>query len=189
MRSPAAPLTWADPPLTDGVVQIDRMDADDIPAIVRACNDPEIARFLPVPVPYTEADARDFLEVVANAARAGQLLNHAIRPAGSDDLVGSIGLHLRHEHTAEIGYWTAPWARRRGYARRAARLLAAHALRTMPLHRVEILVDPSNLPSIAVALGTGAQPEGLRRNASVGARTDDPVDLRVYALIPTDLGL
>lgn len=187
MHWASAPLTWADPALTDDVVRLDRMTEADVPDLVRACNDPDIARWLPVPSPYTESDARDFLEVNVSAARAGALLNHAIRPADSHDLAGSIGLHPRGEATGEIGYWIAPWARRHGYARRAIRLLATHALAALPVHRVEILVEPSNLASIAVALSAGAQPEGLRRNGGVAAHADEPVDMRVYSLVPGDL--
>jgi hypothetical protein len=38
-------------------------EAGDAPAVTAACQDPEIARWLPfVPSPYTETDAREFLE-------------------------------------------------------------------------------------------------------------------------------
>jgi len=35
---------------------------DDVPALVAACNDPEISRWIPlIPSPYTEEDARTFV--------------------------------------------------------------------------------------------------------------------------------
>ena len=49
--------------LHDGDIKLRPWTLDDVPAIVAACNDPEIHHWIPmVPSPYTEADARAFVE-------------------------------------------------------------------------------------------------------------------------------
>ena len=50
-----------DPPLTDDVVLLRLPREADVPPIAEACADPEIARWIPVPVPYTAADSRAFV--------------------------------------------------------------------------------------------------------------------------------
>src|SRR3954466_5430595 len=47
--------------LSDGVITLRRAAEADVPALVAACQDPEIPRWTAVPSPYTEADARAFL--------------------------------------------------------------------------------------------------------------------------------
>ncbi|MBA2319478.1 MAG: GNAT family N-acetyltransferase [Euzebyales bacterium] len=210
---PPAPLDWPGSALTDGVVALGAMTEADVPAITEACNDPDIALWLPVPVPYTEDDARAFLDHIAAEAAAGRFLNFAVRAAGSgseggashrhhrdcenrsagsairvsEELVGSMGVRFLRAGETEIGYWTAPWGRRRGYASRAVRLLAAHVFATWPVRRAELLVDPDNQASAGVAAGAGARAEGLRRNGGVRHQTDEPRDSLVFSLIPHDL--
>jgi len=54
--------------ISDGVVRL-RLHADsDVPAIVAACQDPEIPRWTRVPEPYGEADARGWLEQESRGA-------------------------------------------------------------------------------------------------------------------------
>jgi hypothetical protein len=47
--------------LSDGDILLRPFTEDDVPAIVAACQDPEIPRWTRVPSPYTEADARAFV--------------------------------------------------------------------------------------------------------------------------------
>ena len=183
---PPQPLKWPAQPLTDSAVVLDRLAHDDAPAIARACNDEEIARWLPVPSPYTEADAHEFIDGRDAEAASGAALTFAVRDT-SRDLVGCIGLHFGRcrEQEVEIGYWTAPWARRQGVAARATLLLARYALEAHRPHRIEILVSAANAPSAAVAEKAGARFEGIRRNG-IQIR-GELFNCRVYALVPSDL--
>jgi RimJ/RimL family protein N-acetyltransferase len=87
-------------PLTDGVVALRPWRQDDLPAVVRMCQDPEIARFTRVPSPYTEEDARTYLE-----RHEEQEVGFAIVEAEDDnDVLGSIGLrdnNAASQRTAE----------------------------------------------------------------------------------------
>ena len=57
--------------LTDGSLLLRLPEERDAEAICAACQDPEIARWIPaVPQPYTGQSARDFISLVARGLRA-----------------------------------------------------------------------------------------------------------------------
>ena len=57
-----APTT---PVLTDGVIRLRAWRQDDAAAIFSACQDPEIARWVPIPWPYHEPDAQSLIDASA----------------------------------------------------------------------------------------------------------------------------
>src|SRR5437764_9320617 len=125
------PMSPPDPPLTDGVVRLRTFTLDDIPAVTAACQDPDIARWTAmVPSPYTEDDARSWIMTHREGFAAGTDLPLAIVDAATGELLGACGLHqVDHERgSAEIGYWVAAHARRRGAASRAVALLTRWAI-------------------------------------------------------------
>jgi RimJ/RimL family protein N-acetyltransferase len=119
---------------------------------VRACADPLTQRYTSVPAPYTPEDARLF---VAGGRSASALPLAVVRPGAPADVLGAVGLHAvdRERARAEIGYWTAPWARRTGVATRALGLLATWAVDPagLALGRVELYAEPENVVSQRVA--------------------------------------
>jgi RimJ/RimL family protein N-acetyltransferase len=143
------------PTLTDGETTVRGLREADIPAIVAACQDPEIPRWTRVPSPYTREDAVQFLASVATEAAAGEGIALAI--AGDDDrLIGTIGLmELDGEGSGEIGYWTAAEARGRGFTTRAVVLLRDWAHEGLGLTTIEILAHRDNRPSQVVAERAG----------------------------------
>jgi RimJ/RimL family protein N-acetyltransferase len=155
-----ARLVPPDPPLTDGVVALRAMTLDDVPAITRACQDPEIPRWTLVPSPYTEADARSFVCGLDAVHAAGRALSLAVVEAPSGPLLGVAGLAVvdAERRRAEVGYWVAAWARGRGVAARALRLVSAHAFAVLGLEVLHALVDRENGASQAVARAAGFAP-------------------------------
>jgi len=153
------------PTLTDGVVRVRALRETDIPALVAACQDPEIPRWTRVPSPYTVEDARRFLALAATEARAGAGLALAVARAGDDRLVGTIGLFDLHGSTGEIGYWIAAEARGRGVAARAAALVRDWAHAELGLDTLEILAHRENVPSQRVAERAGFTDTGAIRTA------------------------
>src|SRR5262245_29919256 len=134
---------------------------DDVPALVAACNDEEIRRWLPlIPSPYTEEDARTFIEgKVPDVGRR----QFAITEDGA--VVGAIGLDVSESiRQGTIGYWCARAARGRGVTTRALRLLSKHALDDLGLERLQLFTDPDNHASQRVAEKVGYQREGTVRS-------------------------
>jgi RimJ/RimL family protein N-acetyltransferase len=152
------PLPFPDPELTDDTIRLRPPTAADVPAITKACQDPDIQLFTFVPVPYREEHARDWAGGAAAHAAAGEDLSLVIAGAGDPAaLLGAIGL-LRpdwDQRTIEVGYWVAPWARGRSLAVRAVRLLAPWARRTLDLTRVACDIDADNAASRQVAERAG----------------------------------
>ncbi len=137
----------------------------DVPRIFEACQDPQIQRWTTVPVPYTRDSAESFVahsESRWESARGA--LFGVFDPAG--DLVASVGLVALDldEATAEVGYWTAPWARGRGVVVSATRALVRWAFEELRLERVEWTAEVGNEASRRAALRAGFVMEGTARS-------------------------
>ncbi len=161
--------------LGDGRIRL-RLHADaDVPAIVAACQDPEIPRWTRVPDQYGETEARAWLAQETEGRAGGEALGLVI--VGPDDggLLGSIGARLElADGRCELGYWTARRARGRGVATRAVRLLSGWAFEALGVGRLQILVEPDNTASRRVAERAGFAFEGVLRSYLVnkGVRRD-----------------
>jgi RimJ/RimL family protein N-acetyltransferase/nitrite reductase/ring-hydroxylating ferredoxin subunit len=181
-------LSPPNPPLSDGVIALRPFRADDAPAITAACQDPEIARWIPViPVPYTETDARGFILMTLQAWHDGTGYEFAIVDAARDRYVGSIGIHLGpNPRRHAVGYLVAPEARRRGYAVRALRLVTRWGFENLGIERLALWTLPGNIASQAVAEKAGFRFEGLARNWEADPN-DGPLDAVMYSMTPDDL--
>ncbi len=159
--------------------------AEDADAVFAACQDPETLTWLPaLPSPYTRADAVDWVTRLAPGERAAGLgLPVAIEAAGQ--LVGSAGVHLRPGRLGpEIGWWSAPHARRRGYAAEAAHALAEWAL-GLGAVRVHAFIDVDNTASQAVARRAGFREEG-RVRVALQRRDGSWADALLFSRLPGD---
>ena len=165
--------------LRDGDLVLRPFTLDDVPAITRACQDPEIQRWIPViPRPYTEEDARTF--VLADD------LGHQFAITESATLAGSIGMRVNQFRVGHIGYWCAPEARARGITTRALRLVSRWGLEELGLGRVELITDPDNTASQRVAEKVGFRREGVLRSHLLhpdGRRRDSVM----FSLLPGEL--
>jgi RimJ/RimL family protein N-acetyltransferase len=168
--------------LRDGDLVLRPWVEDDVPALVAACNDPEIARWIPlIPSPYTEDDALVFV-------RGG--LGHedyslAITLGGV--VAGAIGLGVNSmSYRGRIGYWVAAPVRGRGVCTRALRTLSRWALDELELLRLELITDPDNVASQRVAEKVGFRREGILRSHLLhpDGRLRDSV---MFSLLPGEL--
>jgi RimJ/RimL family protein N-acetyltransferase len=170
---------------TDGVVALRHPCERDLPAIARACDDADSARWLPLPVPYTEDDARGWaLGVVPSQWADGTVASVAVVDASTDALLGAVAVTPGRDRTGEVGYWTAPQARGRGVAVRATRLHTAWAVEALGLARVELLTDVRNTASQRVAQKAGFVREGVARAVRAEPRGTARVDMDVWAHVP-----
>jgi RimJ/RimL family protein N-acetyltransferase len=149
--------------LRDGVIVLRQWRMEDAPAVVAACQDPAISHWIPwVPSPYTNEDAEAFLRGCLESG--DERYPFAIEDAETGELLGSIDMYLNSErYRGHIGYWVAEGSRGRGICTRALRLLAAWALESLELQRLELITDPENVASQRVAEKVGFGREGVLR--------------------------
>ncbi|HEX5896206.1 MAG TPA: GNAT family N-acetyltransferase [Thermoleophilaceae bacterium] len=181
---PAIPLP--SPPLTDGHISLRPWERRDAPAVTAACQDPEIPRWTVVPHSYTERHAREFISGTAVDLANGRELALAVVDA-EDRLLGALGISNFDwgDLKAEIGYWIAADARRRGVGTKATRMLAVWALTRLGLERIELLANPQNEPSLRLAERAGFTREGMLRRYR--RRHGVPEDLVMFSLLAEDL--
>jgi len=134
--------------------------------MVEACQDAEIPLWTAVPDPYTEADARAWVRGdPVEGEPPGDRVSFAVAAPDDDErLLAALSVQrIFRGGTGEIGYWAAPWARRRGVMTRAVRLLAQWSFEEFELHRIEIIVAVENAASNRVAEKAGFTNEGRLR--------------------------
>jgi RimJ/RimL family protein N-acetyltransferase len=185
--SRAGRIPALDPPPSDGVVALRPWREADVPAMTAAGRDPEIQRWTMVPDGYAEEQARGFVAHTEAARDAAESLELAVVDAASDaDVLGAVGLVTIDwdRECAEVGYWTAPQARRRGIAVRAVRVLSAWAFAQLGLARLELTPFAGNGPSERVAERAGYTREGVLRS-SYRSKTG-LVDVVMYSLLRDD---
>jgi RimJ/RimL family protein N-acetyltransferase len=124
-------------------------DEGDLPAMVELFDDPEVARFTPLPSPFTLGDARERL---ARARQDDRLLlavtTDGERPRGEVLLTA----------TGELGYAIGADHRGRGLAARALALLRDHAHEALGMPVLRLRIEPGNAASAATARRAGFRP-------------------------------
>lgn len=98
---------------------------------------------------------------------AGTAIAYFIFEAQAGHLLGGITIgNIRYgvSQSAQIGYWMGQHYAGRGYMQDAVRIVLAHTLGTMRLHRLEAACIPGNVRSIRVLEKTGFRREGLLRS-------------------------
>jgi ribosomal-protein-serine acetyltransferase len=138
-------------------------EEDDAEDVLAASRDPEILRWMPWASVQTRQTAIDWCTTHAHPDPA-RAVNFAV--VGGDRFVGSIGLGRTDwtDGRVEVGYWIAPWARRKGYAVEATRGVAAYAFEK-GMHRIELVAATDNHASQRVAERAGFTRECVVREA------------------------
>jgi RimJ/RimL family protein N-acetyltransferase len=173
--------------LTDGVVTLRPWRPGDAGAVFAACQDPLIARSVPIPQPYTEADARNFVATRRRDWETEDERSFAIVDPATDDLLGAITRHGPFGHRVTFGYWLAPGARGRWVATRALRLLVDWTLATTGAIRLDLWTDLENEASGRVAERAGFVREGIRRAWDLD-REGRALDVVFYVLVRRGAG-
>ena len=176
-------LRQPDPPLADDRTALRQWTDEDVPAIVAACRDPETARWTTVPIPYTERDARAWLERCADGWERG-IAPFAVVERDSGDLAAAISVWL-HGPVAELGYWAVPEHRGKGHVPRAVRLVARWCFDELGLVRVQLGTFPGNRASERVAEKCGFTREGILR--AWADQRGDRRDMTMWSLLPGEL--
>lgn len=171
--------------LSDGVVTVRPWRMDDLPALVAACNDETLHRWLPmIPYPYSEEDGREFIshQPERNAEGSG---NMGVFDAGTGELLGAVGFRAEHFDRVEFGYWAHLAHRGRGITPRALRLLARWVVEETGAKRLQLHAEVENIASQRVAEKAGFTREGVRRSyIEVAGERRDAVG---FSLLPDEL--
>lgn len=171
--------------LSDGTVTLRAWEPEDAAVVFEACQDPLIARFVPIPLPYTMDVAVNFVASSRTALDGDTERPFAIVDAVTGRVLGAIARHGPWGHRAQFGYWLAPDARGRGVATRALRLITAWTFDTTHVIRCELYTHPDNDASGRVATRAGFTFEGVRRAWDLD-RDGNPEDAVFYVLLRTD---
>ncbi|HXU81282.1 MAG TPA: GNAT family protein [Polyangia bacterium] len=152
----------------------------DVASVFAYAVDHEWARFLPVPHPYSEADAHQFVATQMSLdwqEQFGWAMEHDGRA------IGGINLRFFSEGLiAEIDYAVARTYWRRGLATEAAVAVVDTAFQSFPkLTRVRSMVDARNLASARVLEKIGMKREGVLRSNSF--ERGEAIDEAWYGLL------
>ena len=164
---------------------LDALTPDDAGAVFDYCQDDELQRWIPVPQPYTMADAHFFVGPHARTAEAGQTLTiWGIRDATG--LVGLIELRFEPLASATVGFWLGRAHRGQRIMAEALGALVDHAFDPAGLGLTRLHWDcgVGNIASARVARRCGFRFEGVGRRSIV--HRDERLDSWEASLLATD---
>lgn len=152
---------------------------DDIPELLPLVGAREVAATtLRIAHPYTEEDARAFLEL----AKDPDKLWLAITLRSDASQIGGIGLRIEPQHRhAELGYWlgVAHWGK--GYATEAAREMLRYGFKELSLHRIFATHFKHNPASGRILKKVGMRYEGCQRQHLL--KWGEFVDSEMYGVL------
>jgi RimJ/RimL family protein N-acetyltransferase len=130
----------------------------DLADLVELLDDPDIARWTPMPSPFDLDAGEAYLARALQMRTTGQRIQLAITVDGGTPLgeVLLFGVDAGLGE-AELGYLVGAAYRRRGLATGALTLLVRYARTTLKLHRLLLRIDSANQASCAVARRCGFQ--------------------------------
>ncbi|MFC9030066.1 GNAT family N-acetyltransferase [Streptomyces arboris] len=146
--------------LTAGTLLMRPWREEDVPALLKAYDDPAMRQWIRLPASTPEEAAR-WLELQYEGWASGTRFSFAVTDtARGGELVGNLALKRPGPgpERAEVGYWTAAWARGRGVAPQALEALTDWAFTTFAaegLVRLELLHQVDNVASCRVAEKSG----------------------------------
>jgi RimJ/RimL family protein N-acetyltransferase len=166
-------------------VHLTEFRSGDKPALIEHLNDRDIYnRTLRIPFPYTEADADEWLALVAKITeKQGQPVHWAIRNA-DDALIGGCGFdgfQVEKSHRGEVGYWLAKPLWGQGIMTAVVQRVSHHAFENFGLVKITAHVFLHNPASARVLEKCGFQQEGLLRRHFV--KDAKFIDARLFALL------
>jgi RimJ/RimL family protein N-acetyltransferase len=145
-------------PLTltgDGII-LREWRSDDLDDLVAMLDEPDIARWTPMPSPFDVEAGIAYLKRSHQGRVSGQRIQLAITADGGtplgEVLLFGVDAGLRE---AELGYLVGARHRRRGLAAGSLALLSTYAQSQLKLGRLLLRIDPRNAASIAVARRCG----------------------------------
>lgn len=170
-------------------VRLESLVPEHAAALFRASQNPEIWRWLPIPMFTTLAQVDEWIAAALKTQATGTEVAFAIVRRSDGVAVGSTRyLDIRHPHrTLEIGWtWLAGEAQRTPVNTEAKLLLLAHAFESHGAVRVQLKTDERNDQSRAAISRLGAVFEGILRNYQTRLHDGYVRNTAMYSITPTE---
>jgi len=151
----------------------------DIPELLPLIGTREVAATtLRIAHPYTEQDARAFLELSKEPGKMWL----AITLLADERQIGGIGLRIEDQHRhAELGYWLGVSYWGQGYATEAAQAMLRYGFQDLKLHRIFATHFKHNPASGSILKKIGMSYEGCQRGHLL--KWGQFVDSEMYGLL------
>lgn len=165
-------------PLHTARLVLRAFQAKDVPDVLAYADDPEYARFIPVPQPYLERDAQEFVDQASVRPKSEPMW--AIEYEGR--VQGAIELYVDGSNRrGELHYAIARPLWGRGLTTEAVIAVIRYAFSDLQLNRLFASPDVRNVGSWRVLEKAGMRREGVLRSHRVVK--GEPVDDVVYAIL------
>lgn len=167
------------PTLQTGRLTLRPYSEADIPELLPLIGTRDVAATtLRIAHPYTEQDARAFLELAKDPDKIWLAIT--LRPDGNQ--IGGIGLRIDQQHKhAEVGYWLGVEFWGKGYATEAGREMIRYAFEDLGMHRVFATHFKHNPASGRILKKLGMVYEGCQREHLL--KWGQFVDSELYGLL------
>ena len=156
------------------------LDDGDLPALRVLFGDPEVVRFMDIPLLRSQADGRAFLAevraglesrtlfewgIVAGPGRSGEEVPGEVPGDVPGELIGTCTLSALDwkNRRAEVGFALRASHRGQGFMAEALSAVIDHGFGALGLHRVEADIDPRNAASIRLVERLGFIREGAMK--------------------------
>ena len=174
------------PTLRGAVIELRRLTEADVPALREIFGDPDVVRFMAVPLLRSDEDARRFLASIDEGRRTKTLFQWGIVRREESGVIGTCTLAAISwpNQRAELGFALARRWWGSGLIREALPLVIDHAFGPLGLHRIEADADPRNVRSLSLLESLGFTREGRQRERYLaGGERQDAV---LYGLLESE---
>ncbi|MGF1696078.1 GNAT family N-acetyltransferase [Vibrio lamellibrachiae] len=133
---------------------------------------------------FSKKDAERFILATRLNWVRGEAYGFGLFRHSDNQLIGMVAINeLYHTfNMASLGYWVADEYQHQGYAKEATLAVIDFCFNLLRVTRLELVCDPLNLASHALANSCDAQQESLARNRFI--YDGQPRDGLVFSLIP-----
>lgn len=158
---------------------------NDVEDLIEGLNNINVAKWMAnVPFPYTENDARDFINRAKNADKNVKIPLAIVLKENNKVIGGTEITNInRKDGTAGGGIWLNEKYQKNGYGTEAFICRIKYCFEVLELRRIENGYFPNNEKSRKMQLKLGYKDEGIRRKKFLCLATNEYVDECVTGLL------
>lgn len=161
-------------------------DQKDIDTFFDYYTNPNVAKYILASTPQSRKEAESEIYYCRNLFHFKRGIYWTIAENTEDNMIGAIGITINNfNHRGELHYDLAESYWNKGITSHAIATCSQYAFNVMGLMRLEAITMPDNVASQQVLLKNNYTHEGLLRNYKYYQQK--PVDIEIFAIIPSDL--